>query len=99
MILSSVFTQLLLGLLSWGLGVAGLVQKKLRSRFLCSGLSLGACCGSLYCCLYAINRWAEIEDISAFLDCASAYLFCAGILLLVTLFLNVLVFILKPPMK
>ena len=96
MILSSSFTQLLLGLLSWGLGVAGIVQKKPRFRHLCSGLSLSACCCSLYCCLYAINRWAGIEDVSAFLDCAGAYLFCAGVLLLVTFVLNVLIFLLKP---
>lgn len=96
MILSSVLTQLLLGLLSWGFGVVGLFHKSPRSRHLCSSLSLGTCCGSLYCCLYAINRWAEIEDISAILDCASAYLFCAGVLLLVTVALNVLIFVHQP---
>lgn len=92
-----VLTPLVLGLLSWGIGVAGIVQSKPRSRHLCSGLSLLTCCGSLYCCLYSINRWAKMEDISAILDCTGAYLLCAGVLLIVTSVLNFLIFVLKTP--
>ena len=91
-----VLAPLFLGLLSWGMGVAGIVQRSPCSRHLCSGLSLLSCCGSLYCCLYTIHHWAKLEDISAICDCANAYLFCAGILLAVTFVLNALIFILKP---
>lgn len=92
-----VLAPLFLGLLSWGIGVAGIVQSNPRSRHLCSGLSLLACCSSLYCCLYTINHWAKMEDISAILDCAGAYLFCSSVLLTVTFVLNFSIFVMKAP--
>lgn len=91
-----VLFPLILGLLSWSLGIAGIVQKSPRFRFLCSGLSLCSCCVSLFCCLSSIHHWIKIEDFSAILDCTGAYQFCASVLLLVTLVLNVLIFVLKP---
>lgn len=88
-----VLVPLLLGLLAWGLGFAGIFQKQLRHRYFHAVLSFACCCGSLYCCLQTIYHWVKIEDVSAILDCTGAFRLCAGVLIGGTLLLNTLSFI------
>lgn len=85
-----VLIPLVFGLLSWGLGLTGIFQKLHRRRILCACLSFACCCVSLYFCLYTIDQWVQIEDISAILDCTGAYRFCAAVLIGGTLLLNLL---------
>ena len=91
----TVLIPLLLGLLSWGLGIAGIFQKQLRYRYFHAVLSFACCCGSLYCCLQTIYHWVQIEDVSALLDCTGAFCFCAAVLIGGTLLLNTLSLIRK----
>ena len=92
----NVLFPLSFGLIAWAFGIAGLMQVPSRARHLCSALSLGTCGLSLYCCLYIINQWVQLEDASAIYDCTGAFLFCAGVLLAGTFLLNALIFLLKP---
>ncbi len=80
---------LFLGLAAWGLGVTALRQRKGRGPLYSAG-SFAACSASLCLELYYQAHLAAIEDVSAFLDTADAVAMCAGVLLVVTLALNVL---------
>lgn len=80
---------LFLGLVAWGLGTAALWKRGGR-RPLYSAGSFAACSISLCLELYYQAHLAAIEDVSAFLDTADAVAMCAGVLLAVTLTLNVL---------
>jgi len=91
----TILIPLLLGLLSWGLGFAGILQKSLSHRFLFSCLSFACCCGSLYSCLQTIWHWVKTEDISAILDCTGALRLCAAVLICGTLLINTLSFLRK----
>ena len=76
----SVFITLLpliLGFVSWGLSVCGLVYRKVPL------FTAGWCCcaWALPFPLVTMERWAESGDTSAFLDCIGAYVLCAGVLL------------------
>ena len=90
-----VLVPLLLGLLAWGLGLAGIFQKHLRHRYFFSVLSFGCCCGSLFYCLEIIHHWVTIEDVSAILDCTGALRLCAAVLICGTLLLNFISFLRK----
>ena len=77
--------SLMLGLLSWGLGIAA-VCKKGRSIY---GFGSMALCGvSLVLQLLEVSRRAGISDFSAIQDTASAVSNAAVILLAVTVLLN-----------
>lgn len=80
---------LILGLTAWGLGAAALRRKGGRGPLYGVG-SFAACSASLCLELYYQAHLAAIEDVSAFLDTADAAAMCAGVLLAVTLMLNVL---------
>ena len=80
---------LVLGLAAWGLGAAAIGRKGGRAPWYSAG-SFAACSASLCLELYYQAHLATIEDVSAFLDTADATAMCAGVLLAVTLVLNVL---------
>lgn len=80
---------LFLGLAAWGLGAAALWKRGGRGPLYSAG-SFAACSASLCLELYYQAHLAAIEDVSAFLDTADAAAMCAGVLLAVTLTLNVL---------
>ena len=78
-----------LGLAAWGLGLAALLlRKKAYAAQLCGMGSLSCCAASLCLVIFGLAHYADIEDVSAFLDTANAFRLCAGTLLLGTLVLN-----------
>ena len=78
-------TMLALGLAAWGLGFAAW-NPRWRQR--CSMGSLACCAASLCMVVFGLAHYADIEDVSAFLDTANAFRLCSGALLLGTLLLN-----------
>ena len=77
--------SLILGLLSWGMGIAAVCQK---GRFqYCFG-SMTLCGTALVLQLLEVSRRAGISDFSAIQDTASAISFAAVVLLTVTILLN-----------
>lgn len=80
---------LILGLMAWGLGAAAIRQRRCGGPLYSAG-SLAACSCSLCLELYYQAHLATIEDVAAILDTADAVAMCAGVLLAVTLVLNVL---------
>lgn len=85
------------GLAAWGLGVAAV---RLRGRQglarLCGLGSLACCAVSLCTVVFTLARYADIEDVSAFLDTANAFRLAAGVLLAGTLALNAAALFLRP---
>ena len=82
-------TELALGLSAWGLGLAALfLRRRGGPAQWCSIGSLACCAASLCMVVVELAHYADIEDISAFLDTANAFRLCSGILLLGTLALN-----------
>lgn len=82
-------TMLALGLAAWGLGLTGLFLRRRNSPAQwCSMGSLACCAASLCMVVFGLARYADIGDISAFLDTADAFRLCSGVLLLGTLALN-----------
>lgn len=80
---------LVLGLAAWGLGFAALLANRKRGIAQLYGLGSLACCAASLCTVvFELARYANIEDIAAFLDTADAFQFCSGTLLLGTLALN-----------
>ena len=75
---------LVLGLTAWVLAVAGFRKKQLGY------FSWVACAAALWFPLLSIHNWVIKEDISAIMDCAKAYMICAGVLLAVNAVLNAL---------
>ena len=77
--------SLMLGLLSWGLGIAA-VCKKGRSIY---GFGSMALCGvSLVLQLLELSRRAKLSDFSAIQDTAPTVAHAAVLLLIVTVILN-----------
>lgn len=80
---------LILGLAAWALGLATLLlRRKWNTAQLCGMGSLACCAASLDLVVFGLAHYADIEDISAFLDTAGAFRFCSGVLLAGTLILN-----------
>ena len=81
--------ELGLGLMAWGLGLTALfLRRRSGPAQWCSMGSLACCAVSLCMVVFELARYADIEDISAFLDTANAFRLCSGTLLLGTLALN-----------
>lgn len=81
--------MLALGLAAWGLGLAALfLRRKQEAVQLCGMGSLACCAASLCMVVFGLAHYAEIGDISAFLDTSDAFRLCSGVLLLGTLVLN-----------
>ena len=81
--------MLALGLVAWGLGLAALfLRRKKDAVQLCGMGSLTCCASSLCMVVFGLAHYADIEDVSAFLDTANAFRLCSGTLLLGTLVLN-----------
>lgn len=79
-----VMTSILLGLLSWSLGICAIKEKSA----LCGYLSFTACGGSELVALLIAGRWAEHADAAALLDVMPTAAVCGCILLGVTVLLN-----------
>jgi len=85
-----------LGLAAWSLGLAALfLRKKQRPAQMCGMGSLTCCAASLCLVVFEFAHYADIEDVSAFLDTANAFRLCAGTLLFGTLILNAAALILR----
>ena len=85
-----------LGAGGMGAGTGGGVsaQEKDAAR-LCGTGSLSCCAASLCMVVFGLAHYADIEDVSAFLDTANAFRLCSGTLLLGTLVLNGLALVLR----
>mgnify|MGYP001085994408 CR=1 FL=1 len=96
MVISIAGLALILGLAAWGLGFAALpLHRKKDAARLCGMGSLTCCAASLCTVVFELARYADIEDISAFLDTANAFRLCSGVLLAGTLVLNALALVFR----
>ena len=77
-----------LGLMAWILGTIGLFARDHKSRYQFS--SFVCCCTALVLQFYEIKRRCALEDWSAIDDTISGVSFCALVLTVVTVFLNLL---------
>ncbi len=96
MLISTLATAapLILGLAAWGLGLAALLMSRKQDAAQRCGMGSFACCAASLCTVvFGLAHYADIEDISAFLDTANAFWLCSGVLLAGTLVLNVLALI------
>ena len=88
--------ELALGLAAWGLGLAALFLRRRSGPAQWGSMGSLACCAvSLCTVVFELARYADIEDVSAFLDTANAFRFAAGVLLLGTLALNAAALLLR----
>ena len=87
-IFSNSFVSLGLGLVSWMLPIAYLFIKKRREFFTCG--SLTCVVFSLYFQLREVARLTDQGDWSSIEDTIHAVVFAAGVLIFVTLILNIL---------
>ena len=85
---SNSFVSLGLGLVSWMLPIVYLFVKKRRDFFTCS--SLTCVVFSLYFQLREVARLTDQGDWSSIEDTIHAVVFAAGVLIFVTLILNIL---------
>lgn len=81
-------TELGFGLAAWVLSLAALFVEKKDASHRCSLGSIACCAVSLCAVVFELARYADIEDVSAFLDTANAFRLAAGVLLTGTLVLN-----------
>lgn len=89
MMVAMTIGELVLGLAAWVLGFAALfLRRKKDVARLCGIGSLACCSASLCIVVLGFAHYADIEDISAFLDTANAFRLAAGALLTGTLALN-----------
>lgn len=79
-----VMVSILLGLLSWSLGICAIKEKSA----LCGYFSFTACGGSLLAALLIAGRWARQEDAAALMDVMPTAAVCGCVLLAVTVLLN-----------
>lgn len=77
--------SIVLGLLAWGIGIAGIFRK--RNRW-CVFSSFTLCGGALVCQFYGFARLTKIGDWSSIEDTIHVAAACAVILLVVTVGLN-----------
>lgn len=87
-IFSNSFVSLVLGLVSWMLPIVYLFVKKRRDFFTCS--SLTCVVFSLYFQLREVARLTDQGDWSSIEDTIHAVVFVAGVLIFLTLILNIL---------
>ena len=87
-IFSNSFVSLGLGLVSWMLPIVYLFVKKRRDFFTCS--SLTCVVFSLYFQLREVARLTDQGDWSSIEDTIHAVVFVAGVLIFLTLILNIL---------
>ena len=87
-IFSNSFVSLVLGLVSWMLPIVYLFVKKRRDFFTCS--SLTCVVFSLYFQLREVARLTDQGDWSSIEDTIHAVVFAAGVLIFLTLILNIL---------
>ena len=87
-IFSNSFVSLVLGLVSWMLPIVYLFVKKRRDFFTCSSLTCVVV--SLYFQLREVARLTDQGDWSSIEDTIHAVVFAAGVLIFVTLILNIL---------
>ena len=87
-IFSNSFVSLGLGLVSWMLPIVYLFVKKRRDFFTCG--SLTCVVFSLYFQLREVARLTDKGDWSSIEDTIHAVVFAAGVLIFVTLILNIL---------
>ena len=85
--------SILLGLLAWGLPMVYLSRRKQKG--LCCIASLSACILSLYFQIRELTRLVNKPDLSAVLDTINAVYFCATVLVILTLILNLVAAIIK----
>ena len=89
MVISIAGLALVLGVAAWGLGSAALLLHRKRDAAQLCGIGSFACCAASLCTVvYELARYADIEDVSAFLDTANAFRLSSGALLAGTLVLN-----------
>lgn len=97
MVFSIAGLDLAFGLAAWGLGLAALLRRwRSDPARWCSMGSLACCAVSLCTVVFELARYADIEDVSTFLDTANAFRLAAGVLLLGTLALNAAALIVCP---
>lgn len=89
------FGELGLGVAAWGLGLAALFLRRREAALLCGLGSLACCAASLCAVVFELAHYADIEDVSAFLDTANAFRLAAGVLLAGTLVLNAAALLLR----
>ena len=87
-IFSNSFVSLALGLVSWMLPITYLFVKKRRDFFTCG--SLTCVVFSLYFQLREVARLTDQGDWSSIEDTIHAVVFAAGVLIFLTLILNIL---------
>ena len=87
-IFSNSFVSLVLGLVSWMLPIVYLFVKKRRDFFTCG--SLTCVVFSLYFQLREVARLTDQGDWSSIEDTIHAVVFVAGVLIFLTLILNIL---------
>ena len=88
--------SLVLGLIAWILPVVALLlnnEQEQRKWVALSFVSLSACAISICMQILYTRHLVQIEDWSALLDTMGAVAFAATVLLIVTLFLNVITLI------
>ena len=89
MVFSIAGLTLAFGLSAWGFGLAALLLSRKQNAALMCGLGSLACCAASLCMVvFELARYADIEDVSAFLDTANAARLAAGALVAGTLALN-----------
>ncbi|MDP3387318.1 MAG: hypothetical protein Q8S24_08790 [Eubacteriales bacterium] len=82
-----------LGLVAWILPIASLMRFKKQNNHnwaILSIVSISACAISLFFQIIYNNHLVKIEDWSALMDTTGAVVFVSGVLLVVTLLLNIL---------
>ena len=81
--------EIAFGLAAWALGLTALLlSRKWDAARLCGMGSFAFCAASLCAVVFELARYADIEDVSAFLDTANAFRLASGVLLAGTLVLN-----------
>lgn len=94
--MTSIFHNLasiLLGITAWALPVICLMRRG-RWELLCCG-SWFSCVLSLYFQLREVLHRVDIGDLSAVMDTIGAVVFCAAVLMAVTLVLNLMTLLVK----
>ena len=88
--------SLVLGLIAWMLPIINLAKHdkhEHKNWSMLSAISLMACAVSLYFQILYNNHLVNIEDWSALMDTSYAVSFVSAVMLLITVTLNVIVFV------
>ena len=86
--------SLVLGIVAWLIPLLGIARRKTRTFTRTSGIwpliSIGACSVSLWFQILYNHHLVEIEDWSALMDTTKALVFVSGVLVIVTIILNII---------